>query len=256
MRFGACVGRCRFAFEVLAVFGATKGEFDMAELNTTSAPEREGIDFDSAVDAAVNLLLQNPRQRTLLYWTLERCGGSLATREELETEMVELPAYRGGGIPPYFIAQWLVDAHALDFFELDAQGVPIDRDALAAEGRSEDEIDDVIVGYGYTTNEVGIAAINRLDPAKRMVELVSEKPEMREQLLEILAYLKERHSLGDIAHHIKSTFGISERDFAEEAVNPVALVTKLADAGAIAFGDHGWQATAEGRRFLLETQSR
>lgn len=223
---------------------------------SVSVTESTEKNFDDMVSAAVELVLKNPRQRALLYWTLERCKEDMVSLETLEDEIEKHPEFHKCNTPPYFIAQWLVEADTLDFFEIDAQGAPIDRVALENEGLSEDDIDDKIVGYAYATNAVGCCALERLDPTKRLKKTLSEKPAMRSALLELLAYLNEKHSLGDIAHHLKSVLGVKEKDFAYEGINPIALVSKLSDAGVIVFSDHGWQTTAAGKRFLLQDEDR
>lgn len=203
-----------------------------------------------AVERGAKLLRSNPTCREILRWALVRCEGEMVSLSQLEREIAALPEYDDSCPEPYFIAQWLADAGCMDFFEVDSGGVAINRAAMEAAGASEDDIDDAIVGYAYQTNEAGGSVAAGYSPSNRVAALMADRPELKPALLEVLAYLKTAHSLGDVSDHVGHLAARGAEGQNDISVNPIALVNKLSDAGAISFVDHKWRTTEEGMQLL------
>ena len=148
--------------------------------------------------------------------------------------------------------QWLVDAGCLESIDVDESGSPVDRAAMIESGATDDDIDDVIASYAYRTTEAGSAIDASFAPSARLAALVSEHPEAREAILEVIAFLTSGHTLGEIAVYMKDSLGIDQTDMAKGWANPISIVNKLSDAGVITFVNHVWETTDEGRRLLQE----
>lgn len=210
------------------------------------------IDLLDSISAGAKLLKTNPTCREILRWTLGRCEGSWVELSTLEAEIVELPEYNEACPEPFFVMQWLVDAGCLESIDVDESGSPVDRAAMIESGATEDDIDDIIASYAYRTTEAGSAIDASFAPSARLAALVSEHPEAREAILEVIAFLTSGHTLGEIAVYMKDSLGIDQTDMAKGWANPISIVNKLSDAGVITFVNHVWETTDEGRRLLQE----
>ncbi|MDO4290195.1 MAG: hypothetical protein Q4C41_03075 [Eggerthellaceae bacterium] len=212
------------------------------------------MDFNDRVDQGIEFLRTNPACREILRWALVRCSSERVELSAFEKEVASRDEYGKGCPEPFFIAQWLVDAGCLDAFDIDAEGNVVNAEAMAAQGATDDEIDDAIASYAYRTNEVGRAVAEAFAPNVRLSKLIAEHPEARPILRETLSFLCAQHTLGELSAHLKTSLAPEEAAAYGALADSTVLASKLSDAGVIEFSSHNWRITAEGRELLFEIE--
>lgn len=208
--------------------------------------------FDEQVQAGVAFLRANPSSREVLRWALVRCSGGLADLFELEDEIRALPIYGTGCPEPFYVLEWLVQAGCMEVFDTDAEGNVVDADALREQGMSEDEIDDLLVGFAYRTNEVGQAVAQAASPANRMKRLIAGHEGSEGAINLALTFFLDGRTLGEFSSYLKDEIGDEEKTRWGALSSPMVLVNKLAETGALAYGNHAWRTTEEGRQLITE----
>lgn len=226
----------------------------VANGNSTGAATTADADTIAATTAAVQegekLLRANPAARQILLWALQRCENEMVELPILEKEILASDAYTKGCPEPFFVAQWLVDARCLDFFNIDREGNVVDASVLAQAGLSNDEIDDIITGYAYRTNEVGRTVAQQFNPTLRMQKLLDTNPEGADILLDALEFLRSPRSLDEVDSFLENTLTSNQAEKMADMAKPSVLVNALSDTDAVEFAHHGWQTTTEGGGFL------
>ncbi|MDR0500465.1 MAG: hypothetical protein LBG97_04375 [Coriobacteriales bacterium] len=211
------------------------------------------LDFARKLEKANALLIQNPLARPALYAILKSCLARRIDLYPLEELIQQMPEYSGVTQPPYFLIQWLLDVEALDMFELDANGADVSEERK--QGLSEDEIDDLVVGFSFQTNAVGSAIVQAFNPANRLGSLLSEAPERYSTYLELLEFLSEKHSYAEVDTLLHGReILMYGRAPDERPMLSSVFIDKLAAAGGIVYND-GWQITADGKEFLQSVKA-
>jgi hypothetical protein len=208
------------------------------------------LTFEQKVDRTIQLLLSNNLNRPTLYRILSATVAEPMRLFDLEDLIQATPEFKNATQPPYFLIEWLVKTEALSFTEVDAQGLPVTDERR--EGKTEDEIDDMIEDMIIETTDVGRETLATFDPQQRLVDLLQDVPERSDTYLELLDFLTEKHSYGEVDQLLRGRSVLtSGRAQDDRPMQPSVFVDKLAAAGGIIF-DKGWVITPEGRA-LLET---
>lgn len=115
---------------------------------------------------------------------------------------------------------------------------------------TENEVDDLVVGFAYETTEVGRAVAERLDPHRRFAELVEAAPEREPLYRALLNLLRVKRTFAEVDSYVRGSEGAMV--LAQAGVGgmqPSVFVDKLERAGVL-FYDGGWQATEAGIEVL------
>jgi hypothetical protein len=204
--------------------------------------------FEAKASRACELLQANPLNRNALYRILGACASKRMLLHDLEAYVLEQPEFKGATQPPYFLIDWLVDYDALDVTEIDHEGNDIAPEQK--EGLSEDEVDDLIDDFAFSTNEVGKAVIEEFSPKDRLIELLGIVPDRYDTYIEVLEFLTEKRPLSAVDKLLRGRDVLmSGRKSDDNPMQPSVFVDKLANVGGIIY-DGGWQITAEGKELL------
>jgi hypothetical protein len=205
-----------------------------------------------AAQETAHLLLSNTLNRPALYRILSAVATHPLGLFDLEELIQTMPEYKGATQPPHYLIEWLIEAEALSFTEVDAEGMPLTDDRR--EGKTEDEIDDMVADMIIAITDVGQEALKAFDPQQRLTDLLQEAPERQSTYLEVLEFLAEKRSYSEIDGLLRNRpILMSGRAPGDRPMQPSVFVDKLAAAGSIIF-DEGWIITPEGRAVLEAAQ--
>lgn len=212
----------------------------------------EAVSFDGRVEAILHLVNAAPLHREIYVKLLGFCT-QRRTLGEAEDEVGGYPEFPQAALSNYRLVRNLVDAGALDWIELDADGEPLAEERKA--GLSPDEADDLVADFAVETNEAGAAAAERMRPERRLEELLDREPQRSGALLDVLTFCQEPHSLGQIADFFEQGgFLDNLRAATGQPLQPSFFVDMLERAGVIEW-QGSWRITAGGR-FALEQLGR
>jgi hypothetical protein len=217
------------------------------------APDTQESAFEQSVDRTIHLLLSNNLNRPTLYRILSATATEPMRLFDLEELIQAMPEFKNATQPPYFLIDWLIKTEALSFTEVDAQGIPITDEQR--EGKTEDEIDDMIEDMIIETTAVGRETLAVFDPEQRLADLLQDVPERFDTYLEVLDFLTEKHSYNEVDQLLRDRpILMSGRAQDDRPMQPSVFVDKLAAAGGIIF-DRGWVITPEGRAVLKASRT-
>jgi hypothetical protein len=218
-----------------------------------SDSEAVELAFEQKVDHAIQLMLSNNLNRPTLYRILQTVVDGSQRLFELEEAIQEMTEYAEATQPPYFLIEWLVDVEALSFTEVDANGEAITDEMR--EGKTADEVDDLIEDMVIDITDVGREVLRVYDPVERTKSVLGEHPDRYDTYVEVLEYLTERHNYAEIDALLRGRpILMSGRGIGDRPMQPSVFVDKLAAAGVIVF-NKGWVITPEGRTLLQEIKS-
>jgi hypothetical protein len=208
----------------------------------------EDFTFEQNVDRTIHLLLSNTLNRPTLYRILDATAPGPLRLFDLEELIQALPEFKKATQPPYFLIEWLVGTNALSFTEVDAEGLPVTDERR--EGKTEDEIDDLIEDMIIEATEVGKEVLRVFDPRQRLAALLQDHPDRLDTYLEVLEFLTEKHSYTEVDQLLRNQpVLMSGRAPDDRPMQPSVFVDKLAAAGGIIYNE-GWIITPEGRAML------
>jgi hypothetical protein len=226
----------------------SNGEDSIKSAEKFNEEFNEESTFEQDVERTIHLLLSNTLNRPTLYRILNATAPGPLRLFDLEELVLALPEFKKATQPPYFLIEWLVETGALSFTEVDAEGLPITDERR--EGKTEDEIDDLIEDMIIETTEVGKEALRVFDPRQRLAALLQDHPDRLHTYLEVLEFLMEKHSYTEIDQLLRNRpVLMSGRAPDDRPMQPSVFVDKLAAAGGIIY-DEGWIITPEGRAML------
>lgn len=212
----------------------------------------EAVSFDERVEAILHLVNAAPLHREIYVKLLGFCT-QRRTLGEAEDEVGGYPEFPQAALSNYRLVRNLVDAGALDWIELDADGEPLAEERKA--GLSPDEADDLVADFAVETSEAGAAVAERMRPERRFEELLDREPQRSGALLDVLTFCQEPHSLGQIADFLEQGgFLDNLRAATGQPLQPSFFVDMLERAGVIEW-QGSWRITAGGR-FALEQLGR
>jgi hypothetical protein len=206
------------------------------------------ISQEPGIEQIRGLIQSNPLSRPVLYRILEVCQSQRMLLPDLENYIGGLAEFKSCSQPQYFLIQWLVDAGALDKFEVDAEGnIITDQQRRSLD---EDELDDLVQTFAYQINADGQMALNEFNPVSRVSKLLAEVPERYNTYVEVLEFLREGHSYAEVDTLLRGRdILMSDRESDERPMQPSVFVDKLAACGGIVW-DKGWKITKEGKELL------
>jgi hypothetical protein len=232
------------------IIGATKLAEEALASETKDEAAPIELSFDEYVEQVRDTLRRNPLNREILYRILKYCERERRQLPDLEERIASYPEFKQATQPPYFLIMWLVEAGGLAMFEIDAEGAVVTDERK--EGLDENEIDDLVEGWAFETNEVGRAIVREFDPQHRLINLLNIVPERYKTFVEVLSFLENRRPFADVDSLLRGrdilSFGLAPGD---RPMQPSVFIDKLEAAGGIFWND-GWQITTEGKE-LLET---
>jgi hypothetical protein len=194
------------------------------------------------------LIQSNPLYRPVLYRILEACQNQRVRLPDLEGYIGGLVEFKSSSQPQYSLIQWLVDAGALDEYEVDAEGEIVSDEQK--QGLEEDELDDLIQTFAYQISADGRTVLTDINPVSRLEKLLAEVPERYDTYIEVLQFLRERHSYAEIDALLRGReILMSGREPDDRPMQPSVFVDKLAANGGLVW-DKGWTTTKEGKELL------
>lgn len=202
--------------------------------------EHEEMSFEEKVADLMRFVRFEPLIREIDYKVLTYCFERRGL-SDIEEHIAGFPEFKSATRDQYSLVTELVRHHGLAFYELDEAGnVVADEDK---EGLTENEVDDLVAGFAYRTTDVGREVAARLDPRRRLAELLDAVPSRRDAYLALLEFVRERRSFAELDAFMRAC-GVAElsRAAGDGGVQPSVFVDKLERAGAV-FYDGGWQAT-------------
>lgn len=210
--------------------------------------DNQELSYSQKVERINALLLRNNLNRPILYRILAEVEPQPLPLSELEARIYILPGFETATQPPFPLIEWLINVEALHSADINEEGEVIS-DA-SKEGKTADEIDDMIVDQLVEITEFGRGTLETFDPAARLADLMDEKPQRSATYLELLNFLKEKRSYGDIDCLLRGNpilmDGVAAGD---RPMQPSVFVDKLASVGAIVY-EQGWLITPEGLHIL------
>lgn len=210
--------------------------------------EGQELTFSQKVERINALLLRNNLNRPVLYRILAQVNRESLPLSELEAIISTMPGFETSTQPPFSLVEWLKDVDALLLTDLDEKGNPLSEEDR--EGKTEDEIDDMVFDSLVEISEYGKATLASFDPTERLTDLLDEKPQRAATYLELLDFLREKRSYGDVDRLLRGNpilmDGIAPGN---RPMQPSVFIDKLASAGVIVF-EQGWVITPEGLSIL------
>lgn len=169
---------------------------------------------------------------------------------DIERTVQAYPEFAYAAQNPYRLIAYLVDGGGLEQVDLDEYGDIVTDERK--QGLSEDEVDDLVLTYGFATTAAGRVVADEMAPRKRIDKLLSHMPERFDAYVDLLDFCREPKSMTAIDNlfggrdlsHLKSL-----NTGSTVAIKPSAFVDKLERAGGIVWKD-GWVLTDEGKTFL------
>lgn len=209
--------------------------------------EHEELSFEEKVADLMRFVQFEPLIREIDYKVLVYCFERRGL-SDIEEHIAGMPEFKSATRDQYSLVTELVRHHGLAFFELDAAGNQVTEEDK--KGLTENEVDDLVEGFAYRTTDVGREAAARLDPRRRLAELLEAVPRRRDAYAALLAFVRDKRSFAQIDSFMR-TCDVAElsRAAGDGGVQPSVYVDKLERAGAI-FYDGGWQATEAALEFL------
>lgn len=205
------------------------------------------LSFDEQVADLDKFINFEPLIREIDYKILVYCSVRRGL-SDIEQHIATFPEFKGATRDQYHLITELVHHYGLQFFELDAAGVPVTPERK--EGLTENEIDDLVVGFAYELTDVGKRIVETMDPQVRLSELFDAEPQRQTLYEDILAFLAQKHSFAEVDTYIAQ---LAPADLAHCAgdggVQSSVFVDKLERAGGL-FYDGGWQTSEAGASFL------
>jgi hypothetical protein len=211
------------------------------------------LSFDEKVNNLARFVQREPQIREIDCKVLRYC---LERRDlsDIEDRIAGYPEFKTATRDQYSLITELVTHYGLEIFELDKAGNPV----LEADkaGLSENEVDDLVLSYAYQTTEVGRVVNDRFDPKRRLVELFDIVPQRYGTYIEILEFLRDKHSFAEVDSLLRGRdILFSEREAGDRAIQPSVFIDKLERAGGIFFNG-GWQITEAGKELLATSTNR
>lgn len=214
------------------------------DLSRGSGMQGDEAAFEACVARGSELLSQNPSRRPLLRKALQLMTDGPVDLRVIERTLADDPRCAKGKLAPYFYAQWLADAGIAVRYDTDANGDVVHRADYP--DLDDDAFDDMLEGFAYQVTDAGREVLRRFSASVRLRELFEHEPQRQAVYEDVLAFLTERHHLGQIEAYVRAlpSYAVLDQQ-GGGAPSPSVFVDKLSDAGAIVF-DGGWIA-CEGR---------
>lgn len=204
--------------------------------------------FDEKVEA-LRKMMSAPRFREIYFAMLDFCGQARRLGE-LEQMVGALPEFEYCGQNQYRLIINLEDAFALERAELDEEGRVVTEDMK--EGLTDDEIDDLVIDYAFTTTEVGRVVCDEMQPSTRMEDLMGKFPKRVKTYCELLEFCKTPRSFKEIDALLKGSEVLrsgSANAITNIPLQPSVFVEQLERSGGLVWKG-SWNITEGGKKYL------
>jgi hypothetical protein len=218
-----------------------------------SKPEKEKS-FAEKVEDTVTCVNRQPKHHDLLYQALKFCSNE-CSYEDTEAYLEVLPAYEFSTQSAYRLISFLIRSGGIDEIELDSEGIVITeehKNELRELGVSEDEIEEIIVAWRLKTSDVGLEALQRISPTKRLAELFDRCPDRVPTFVKVLDFCRSARTFVDVTVHLDNDPGLMiDVNTGLARIQPGAYLNHLDKAGGISWSN-GWKTTEEGVEWLTQ----
>lgn len=238
--------------EQLAAKRAADQDNGMMNPAPTDAAEVHGVEEVPTTEeeklAKLNACVtRHPLNREVFYKTLRYCAEERSLRD-VEEQIATFPEFSRCTMNQYYIVKSLVEAYGLELVERTERGEIIT--PAMKEGKTEDEIDDMVQSLNYRTTSVGNRLVAERAPGVRLESLLEWEPVRRDAYLRLLDYIdQEPRTYPQVESLLKGNPVLQTIiDGRLETVQPSVLLDKLERAGVLVWNG-AWQTTEEGRRY-------
>jgi hypothetical protein len=196
-------------------------------------------------------ITRQPMYREVFYKVLAHCADESRPLTEVEQFVAALPAFKQTASNPYHFIEVLERAGGLERFSFDEEGEVVTEERT--QGLTEDEIDDLVVSYGFMTTPAGLAVVDQHAPRARIIELLNLVPERKDAYIELLEFCSEEpRTYAEVDQLFRGRDVLVRMvDGEPQTMQPSVFLDKLEAAAGIEWNG-GWVLTEEGRAFLAE----
>lgn len=205
------------------------------------------LTFEQRVQNVRNCITAHPRRRELMYKILTWFDDEEHSEAEVEQKIESFPEFEDCLQNSHTILMMLVEAGAIAYFPINAEGEMLDESAL--EALTEDEYFDVVEDFHCRITDEGKEAARRMSPDKRLDELFESHPIQIDGYKDVLRFLTEKpHTRYEIEafckgkSYLKAPAGVPL-----PYMRPSHFIDKLERAGMIEWRDGKWTVSAAGR---------
>lgn len=221
---------------------------DQRILEQASAEQPAEMTFDERVER-IRGMMDAPRFREIYFAILDFCS-ERRTLGEVEQKVGGLPEFPYCGQNQYRLIVNLEFAGALERSELDEDGSVVTEQMK--EGLTEDEIDDLVLDYAFTTTDAGRAVYDEMQPSKRMEELMNMFPKRVKAYAQVLEFCKTPRSFKEIDSLLKGSEVLksgSANTVTNIPLQPSVFIEQLERSGGLVWKG-SWNITEGGKNYL------
>ena len=220
---------------------------DVSQIEEISAEDLTEEEKYAALNACV---LHHPLNRELYLRVLRYCAQEHELHD-IEQKMETFPEFPRCTMNQYYMIKSLVESFGLEYIERTEDGQQITPEMK--EGKTEDEIDDMIYNFNYVTTPLGLRLIEERSPRKRLEALLEWEPSRRDTYVQVLDFIAEEpRPYAQIESLLKGTPALETViDGRIETMQPSVFLDKLERAGVLVWNKK-WQITEEGLDYLKE----
>jgi hypothetical protein len=243
--------RATVAPEQLAVEEADEAAAQEALEADEAAGYLDARQFSRDVAKLSESITRQPMYREVFYKVLAHCADESRPLTEVEQFVAALPAFKQTASNPYHFIEVLEKAGGLERFSFDEEGEVVTEERTR--GLTEDEIDDLVVSYGFMTTPAGLAVVEQHTPRARIIELLNLVPERKDAYIELLEFCSEEpRTYAEVDQLFRGRDVLVRMvDGEPQTMQPSVFLDKLEAAAGIEWNG-GWVLTEEGRAFLAE----
>ncbi len=221
---------------------------DQRILEQASYEQLVEMTFDERV-ASIRKMMDAPRFREIYFGILNFCCEQ-RTLGQVEEKIGTFPEFEYCGQNQYRLIINLEDAGALERAELDENGDVVTEDMK--EGLTEDEIDDLVLDYAFTTTDAGRVVRDEMQPSNRMEELMSMFPKRVKAYCQVLEFCKTPRSFKEIDALLKGSEVLrsgSANTITNIPLQPSVFIEQLERSGGLVWKG-SWNITEGGKKYL------
>ncbi len=223
---------------------------DVSEIEETPAKELSEEEKYAALNACV---LHHPLNREMFLRVLRYCAQERELRD-IEQKMETFPEFPRCTMNQYYMIKTLVQAYGLELIERTEDGQQVTPEMK--EGKTEDEIDDLVFSLNYVSTPLGLRLVDERAPRKRLEALLDWESSRRDTYVQLLEYIAEEpRPYLQIESLLKGSPALETVINGRiEMVQPSVFLDKLERAGVLVWNKK-WQITEEGLEYLKDLKA-
>ena len=230
------------------------GMVDPAPTDVSEVQEEatEDLSDDEKLTALNKCVTQHPLNREIYYKILKYCVEERPLGD-IEERIATYPEFPRATMNQFYFVKMLTNNHGLELIERTEQGERVTPEMK--EGKTEDEVDDLVFSFSYQTTPVGVRLIESHTPIQRLESLLDWEPRRKETYIQLLEYIdQEPRDYSQVESLLKGSPVLETViDGRIETVQPSVFLDKLERAGVLVWNKN-WQITEEGRKYLADTK--